>query len=171
MWAAASPLRLLPIALVPACSPSSTASVPVDAGAGELAPPPPARGDGVVTRLDSRAEVPLSGPRVEAKAGDWMLQGPGGVAVVSATRGAVIDFGAVGGDDALVALEPKVYVGLDDMASVVESVDAAGPGGYAVLIRRRILSDPPLRLWTYVTLGGGGLRLESVTASQVAAPR
>jgi hypothetical protein len=162
MWA----LCLLPVGLLPSCGPSSTVSVPVEAGAVELAPPPPARGDGVVRRLDSRAEVPLSGPRVEAKAGDWMLHGPGGVAVVSATRGAVIDFGAVGGDDALVALEPKVYVGLDDMASVVESVDAAGPGGYAVLIRRRILSDPPLRLWTYVTLEGGGLRLESIASAQ-----
>ena len=105
-------------------------------------PRPPARGDGVVRRLNSRAEVALTGPRVEAKPGDWMLRGPEGVAVVSSTRGAVIDFGAEGGDDALVALEPKVYVGLDDMASVVESVDAAGPGGYAVLIRRRVLSDP-----------------------------
>ncbi len=138
----------------------------VEAGVFETEPPPPVRGDGVVKRLDSRAEVPLNGPRVEAKAGDWMLRGPEGVAVVSATRGAVVDFGAEGGDDALVALEPKVYVGLEDMASVVESVDAAGPGGYAVLVKRRVLSDPPLRLWTYVTLAEGGLRIESVATAQ-----
>jgi len=162
MWV----LPLLVHALV-GCDPSSAGSSRgVEAGAFETEPPPPVRGDGVVKRLDSRAEVPLNGPRVEAKAGDWMLRGPEGAAVVSATRGAVVDFGAEGGDDALVALEPKVYVGLDDMASVVESVDAAGPGGYAVLIKRRVLSDPPLRLWTYVTLAEGGLRIESIATAQ-----
>ncbi len=148
------------------CAQPAVTTKGVEAGAVETGPAPPVRGDGVVKRLDSRAEVALAGPRVEAKAGDWMLRGPGGVAVVSATRGAVIDFGAEGGDDALVALEPKVYVGLDDVASVVESVDAAGPGGHAVLIKRRVLSDPPLRLWTYVTLADGGLRIESIATAQ-----
>jgi hypothetical protein len=154
------------LALLAGCGQSPATSGVVEAGTVEIEPPPPARGDGVVQRINSPAEVPLKGPRVEAKAGDWMLQGPQGVAVVSATRGAVIDFGAEGGDDALVAVEPKVYVGLDDMASVVESVEAAGPGGYAVLIRRRVLSDPALRLWTYVSLADGGLRIESIATAQ-----
>jgi len=52
------------------------------------------------------------------------------------------------------------------VASVVESVDAAGPGAYALLIRRRVLSDPALRLWTYVSLTDGGLRIESIATAQ-----
>jgi hypothetical protein len=146
--------------------PAPPSSQGVEAGVVEAAPPPPVRGEGTVRRIGSAAEVPLTGPRVEAKAGDWMLQGPGGVAVVSTTRGAIIDFGAIGGADALVSFTPTVFVGLDDMASVVESVEAAGPGGYAVLIRRRVLSDPALRLWTYVSLADGGLRIESVATAQ-----
>jgi hypothetical protein len=142
-------------------SSTATADAPI-----ETAPPPPPHGDGVVAQIRSRDEVPLTGPRVEAKAGDWMLKGPAGVAVVSATRGTILDFGADGGDDALVSIEPTVFVGLDETTSVVESVQAAGPGGYAVLIRRRVLSDPPLRLWTYVTQTGGGLRIESVASAQ-----
>src|SRR5208283_2856217 len=38
-----------------------------EAGVVETEPPPPVRGDGTVRRLDSRAEVPLTGLRVEAK--------------------------------------------------------------------------------------------------------
>jgi hypothetical protein len=95
-----------------------------------------------------------------------MLKGPAGVAVVSATYGTIIDFGAEGGPDAMVSLEPTVYVGLDDMVTVVETVEAAGAEGTAVLVRKRVLSDPPLRLWTYATFRDGGLRIESVATAE-----
>jgi hypothetical protein len=84
---------------------------------------------------------------------------------VSATKGTLIDFGAEGGDDALVMVDSVVFFGLDQMTSTVESVAPAGPGDRAVLIRRRILSDPPLRLWTYVTFADGALRVESVATA------
>lgn len=163
VWVGAA---LLLGALAFGCGQTAPSAKAVEAGVVELAPPPPGRGDGAVKRLLSRDEVPLTGPRVEARPGDWMISGQGGVVVVSATRGTIIDFGDVGGDDALVSVQPVVYQGLDDVASVVESVDAAGPGGYAIVIRRRVLSDPPLRLWTYVTLQNGGVRIESVATAQ-----
>ncbi len=154
------------VLVMAACGHPASSTQGVEASVVESAPPPPAMGEGAVTHLGARAEVPLTGPRVEAKPGDWMISAPGGVVVVSATRGTVVDFGAVGGEDALVQIEPVVYQGLDDVASVVESIDAAGPGGYAILVRRRVLSDPPLRLWTYVTMQDGALHTESVATAQ-----
>jgi hypothetical protein len=137
----------------------------------ETAPPPPSRAEASVRRIASRGDVPLRGPRVEAKAGDFLLQGPGGVAVVSASKGSIVDFGAEGGDDALVVLDDAVFLGLDQATSTVESVAPAGIGEHAVLVRRRVSSDPPLRLWTYVTFAEGALRIESVaTAADQGAP-
>jgi hypothetical protein len=133
--------------------------------ADEAAPPPPAKAEATVRRVDSRSDVPLRGPRVDARKGDWLLQGTGGVAVVSTAKGAVVDFGADGGDDALVGVDPTVFLGLDAVTSIVESVAPAGPGGHAVLVKRRVLSDPPLRLWTYVTFADGALRIESVATA------
>lgn len=132
----------------------------------EQAPPAPEKAEARVRRVTSRKDVPLDGPRVEAKAGDWMLTGPGGVAVVSASKGTIIDFGEDGGDDALVMLDPTVFIGLDEMTSVVESVGPAGPGDHAVLVKRRVVSDPPLRLWTYVTFAEHALHVESVATAQ-----
>jgi hypothetical protein len=161
------PLAVALCALL-ACHPKSD---PASAAASvEVAPPAPVRADATVRRISSRSQVPLHGPRVDAKPGDFLLQGPGGVAVVSASKGTLIDFGAEGGDDALVMIDEAVFVGLDEMTSVVESVSPAGSGEHAVLVRRRVLSDPPLRLWTYVTFADGALRIESVaTASDQAA--
>jgi hypothetical protein len=142
------------------------------AGAAQTGEPPPAspaRAEATVRRVASPEDVPLRGPRVDAKAGDFVLRDRSGVAVVSATRGTLVDFGPEGGDDALVMIEPTVFLGLDAPSSRVESVEA-GPEGRSVLIVRRMLSDPPLRLWTYVTFADGLLRLESVaTAPEQAA--
>jgi hypothetical protein len=102
---------------------------------------------------------------VEAAAGDLLLQGSGGVAVVSSSKGVLVDFGAEGGDDALVMIDPVVFFGLDQTTSIVESVAPAGPGDHAVLVQRRVVSDPPLRLWTYYTFGDGALRIESVATA------
>jgi hypothetical protein len=118
-----------------------------------------------VRRIESRDDVPLRGPRVDAKKGDWLLRGRGGVAVVSATRGAIVDFGAEGGDDALVSIDSTVFVGLEQPTSIVESVAPAGPGGHALLVRKRVLAESPLRLWSYVTFADGALRVESVATA------
>lgn len=153
----------VPLALVGGCSRPAGDGAQRAAGA-QLAPPPPARAEATVRRIASRAEVPLTGLRVDAKPGDWMLQGPGGVAVVS-SQGRIVDFGALGGEDALVSIEPTVFMGLDEETSVVDAVEAAGVGQNAVLVRRRVLSDPPLTLWTYVTFADGALRIESVATA------
>ncbi|MGD0529296.1 MAG: CehA/McbA family metallohydrolase [Polyangiaceae bacterium] len=157
--------------VVVACSrpaPSAEESAPSarPASSVEAAPPAPAKAEATVRKIESRRDVPLRGPRVDARKGDWLLEGPGGVAVVSTARGAVVDFGADGGDDALVGVDPAVFLGLDEMTSIIESVGPAGPGGHAVLVKRRVLSDPPLRLWTYVTFADGALRIESVATAE-----
>ena len=111
------------------CGQRSSPAQGVDAGAIEVAPAPPEKGDGTNQRLNSRFEVPLLGPRVEATTGDWMLTSGNQVAVVSSKHGRLVDFGTSGSEDALVYVEPTVFVGLDEATSVVEGVDAAGPGG------------------------------------------
>lgn len=155
--------KLAVLAWVAACSRGSGDDAH-RAAASEVAPPPPEKADATVRRIESRDEVPLVGPRVDARKGDWMLRGSGGVAVVS-SQGRIVDFGAAGGEDALVSIEPTVFLGLDEETSVVESVEAAGVGQKAVLVRRRVLSDPSLTLWTYVTFADGALRIESVATA------
>ena len=129
------------------------------------APEVPEKGEGQVRRIQSRDEVPLTGPRVDARKGDWLVQNGEAVAVVSAAKGTVVDFGARGGEDALVGLEPAVFVGLNEMPTVVESIGPALPGQKAVLVQRRVLGETPMRLWTGVTFDKDNLRLESVVTT------
>jgi hypothetical protein len=69
----------------------------------EVEPTPPEKAEATVRRIASRDDVALRGLRVDAKKGDWLLEGPGPkagarqLAVVSTARGAIVDFGAVGG--------------------------------------------------------------------------
>jgi hypothetical protein len=165
MPAPARPALLCALALLApvACSRASR-----DTGVDPAGQPPasPATAEGNVRRIEARSDVPLRGLRVDARAGDWLVQGSGGVAVVSASKGTIVDFGAEGGDDALVSLEPTVFIGLDQIPAVVESIAPAGAGGHALLIRKQVLSDPPLRLWSYVTFAEGALRVESVATAQ-----
>jgi hypothetical protein len=153
--------------VLPCCAPSTPAA-PRDAG--DDPPALPSRAEATVSRIQSRDDVPLRGPRVDGKKGDWLIRDGDRVAVVSDARGSVVDLGTAGGDDALVSVEPTVFFGLDQLTSVIESVAPAGEGGHALLARRRMLGDPPLRLWSYVTFADGALRIESVaTASDGAA--
>lgn len=139
---------------------------PAPSGLGSETPPaPPSVAEASVRRIESRDDVPLRGLRVDAKKGDWLLRGKGGVAVVSAATGAVVDFGADGGEDALVSVATAVFVGLEQAGAVVESVAPAGPGGHALLVRKRVSSEPPLHLWSYVTFADGALRVESVATA------
>jgi hypothetical protein len=77
---------------------------------------PSGRPDGRASRLGSRREVPLEGPRVEAVSGDILLRGRRNVAVVS-SDGRVIDFGAPFARDALGAVEPTVASALTPLPS------------------------------------------------------
>jgi hypothetical protein len=140
-------------------------SAAADDASAAIAPPVPEVAEAAVRRIESRDEVALKGFRVEAKKGDWLLDGGSAVAVVSATRGAVIDYGLKGREDALVMMDEAVFMGLEATPAVVESVGPAVAGQKAVLVQRRLLSDPPMRLWTYVTFARGTLRLESVATA------
>ncbi|HXN33666.1 MAG TPA: hypothetical protein VN894_17475, partial [Polyangiaceae bacterium] len=165
MTALATRALLGPIALLFA-SACSHAPPPGPGGdAGELPPALPSAAEATVRRIESRGDVALRGLRVDAKKGDWLVRDRGQLAVVSEAKGSVIDFGAEGGDDALVSLDPTVFIGLDQVTSVVESIGPTGAGGHALLIRKRMLSDPPLRLWSYVTFADGALRIESVATA------
>src|SRR5579872_2597861 len=129
-----------------------------------FAPDPPDRADGALRRVETRADVKLGGPRVDARTGDWLLESGGEVAVVDARGGRVVDFGTAGGEDAMVAVEPVVYAGLDDLKGEVVSVGPAPGAPQVVRIERRI-AGLPLRLWTFVAFSGPLLRIESVATS------
>ncbi len=127
----------------------------------EGAPAGPPGAEGTVRRITARGDVPLTGWRVDAHPGDWMLENAGHVAVIDARGGRVVDFGAAGHDDALVALEPAVYVGLDDVRADVVSVVPSPDAPNALRIERRV-RDAPVHLWTFVSFAGAALRIESV---------
>ena len=129
-----------------------------------LAPRAP-QGDGSVRRVDRREDVPLTGWRVDARAGDWMLENAGQVAIVDARGGRVVDFGTRGQDDALVGIEPTIYLGLDDIRAEVLSVGPAPDGPNVIRIERRA-HDLPLRLWTFVAFSGSAIRIESVATGE-----
>jgi hypothetical protein len=136
-----------------------------------IAVPPPVGAEGTVAPIRDRKDVPLDGPRVDAKPGDWVIRNAGSVAVVAALDGRVIDFGPEGGRDELVALDPTVYLGLDSVHVEVASIEPAGDGGRALHVTRRVL-EKPLWLHTFVSFSGAHLRVESAVtaASAKAAP-
>lgn len=123
---------------------------------------PPVATEGVVAKIAARADVPLSGPRVDAKPGDWMIQTATSVAVVSAD-GRVIDFGAKLGRDELVAIDPTAFFGLDSVHFEPERVEAT-PDGRAIHAVRRVL-EQPLALHVFVTFQGERLRVETAVVA------
>jgi hypothetical protein len=133
---------------------ADAASVPRPSGAGE----------GTVRPIAARRDVPLTGLRVDARAGDWMLENAGQVAVVDARGGRIVDFGTAGHDDALVAVEPAVYLGLDDLRADVVSVGPT-PGAPGVVRIERRVHGAPLHLFTFVSFAGPALRIESIATS------
>jgi len=137
---------------------------PVPAAA-EPAPPAPSQtGEGEARRIVQRGDVSLTGFRVDARPGDWLLENAGKVAVVDAHGGRVVDFGSAGHDDALVAIEPAVYIGFDDLRAEVVAVGPV-PGTPRVLRIERRVHDAPLTLWTFVSFAGPALRIESVATT------
>jgi hypothetical protein len=128
-------------------------------------PPKGPQGDGSVHRVDRREDVPLTGWRVDARAGDWVLESAGQVAVVDARGGRIVDFGTRGQDDALVGIEPTIYLGLDDVRAEVLSVGPAPDAPNVIRIERRA-HDLPLRLWTFVAFSGSAIRIESIATSE-----
>jgi hypothetical protein len=170
-------LLLLAAAFLAACArdlpppppPASDPPPPAPAPASAPAFQPPAVAaplvtEGTVTRIDARERVALTGPRVDAKPGDWLLENAGSVAVVSA-EGKVIDLGEKGGRDEITAIDPTVFLGLDAAHVEVASIEPAGEGGHVLRIVRRVL-EKPLLFHELISFSGDLLRIETaVTAA------
>ncbi|HEX3769295.1 MAG TPA: CehA/McbA family metallohydrolase [Polyangiaceae bacterium] len=150
----------------PSSSAPETAALADAASAGSAAgaPTPSFAGEGSLARVAARSDVPLTGYRVDARAGDWRLESEDQVAVVDARGGRVIDFGTSGHDDALVGIEPTVYLGLDDLRADVVDVAPVVDAPRILRIERRV-RDLPVTLWTFVGFVGTALRVESVASS------
>lgn len=121
---------------------------------------PPA-GEARVTRLTSRDQVALAGPRVDAKPGDFLLEQHGMVAVVSAEDGSVVDFGPSGAVDELVSIAPSPFDGGSSLKYPVVfiGVDERAPGVLHVVHRGGPL---PVRVHTFVTFRDDLLVIESL---------
>ena len=127
--------------------PTPCPTVPVSASANaSLAPasaPAPAgvaSAEGRVTTIASRDEIPLSGPRVDGKPGDLMVDN-GTVAAVVTQEGRIVDFGQKATRDELVWLNPTLSVGMNSVdAPVLEVVAEAG--NKAIRLERAVAGKP-----------------------------
>lgn len=116
------------------------------------APASVARAEGRVTTLASRDDVPLTGPRVDGKAGDRMID-DGVSAVVVTQEGRIADFGKKGSRDELVWLNPTIAYGLSNLDTPVKRV-AAEPGDKAIRVEREVAGKPALLVsWVYLVKG------------------
>jgi hypothetical protein len=171
-------LSLAAIALA-ACAPELPPPPPP---APDPPPPPPASptfqppavaptitGEGTIARVEARDQVALTGPRVDAKAGDWVLENKGSVAVVAAD-GRIIDFGPKGGRDEITAVNPAVFLGLGAGHAEIVSIAPEGEGRVLHVVRK--ILEKPLFLHEFIALSGARLRVETAVtaASPAAAP-
>jgi hypothetical protein len=127
---------------------------------------PVVAGQGTIVRVERREQVGLTGPRVEARPGDWLLENGQSVAVVAAD-GRVVDLGTKGGRDELGAINPTAFLGLDAAHVEVVSVEPVGEGGRVLHVVRRVL-EKPLLLHELISFSGEVLRVE--TAITAASP-
>lgn len=139
-------------------------AAPLDAAANSATPPrnsvdaakrdepgPPSNAVGAATVVASKEQVALTGERVDAAQGDWMLQSNGLVAVVQASRGRLIDFGAEGGRDEVVAIDPVVWDGLNKLDGEVVSIEATPDGRAIHVVRRTFARALTQHLYYYFT--------------------
>ena len=126
------------------------------------APPSVAAARGTVMVLPSREAIPLTGPRVDGKAGDLMVESGEAVAVVT-REGRIADFGRKGARDELSWLNPTVAIGLTNADTPVVRL-AAEPEGKAIRVERAVAGQP-LTLVTWVYLDGAALHVESLAES------
>lgn len=113
-----------------------------------IAPP---SGNGTTLRtIVSVDEVPLRGPTVDAKPGDFLLAHDGMVAVVSRLDGEIVDFGPEGALDGLSGITPAIFDATSQpRASVVFIGESADSPGVLHIVRRGAYL--PVRLHTFVT--------------------
>lgn len=126
------------------------------------APEAVAAAEGRVTTLTSPAEVPLTGPRVEGKAGDRMID-DGVAAVVVTQEGRIADYGLKGARDEMAWLNPTIAYGLSSLDTPVKRVSAEA-GDKVIRIEREVAGKPAV-LITWVYLVGAELHVQTVAQS------
>jgi hypothetical protein len=137
----------------------------VDAGAAapsEDGPAPPHALGGIVRRVNDRADVPLTGDRVDAKAGDWLILGDTTAAVIS-SKGAIIDYGPKEGVDAMIRTEPTVFGSLAS-EQLGEPIFRVVDEGRVLAMERHLLTKKGA-LHVFFFLRDDVLALESVVTS------
>jgi hypothetical protein len=123
---------------------------------------PSFRGEGTVARVLRDGDVPLLQHRADARAGDWILENAGSVAVVSA-EGKLIDFGERGGHDEVSAIDSTVFLGFDAAHTEVVKIEpiAGMPG---IHVERRVL-EKPITQHVFFSFVGPVLEIESMVAA------
>jgi hypothetical protein len=159
------------LAVVCACGPEPVGKPPADAGADAALVEEPlaaAELDGVAKAVSTAAEVPLTGPALQVRSGDWLLESEEAVALVSGEDGRVTAFGAPRGPTGLYALEPAAFEPFDRLEGDVELVEPAA-GGRGLHLRKRLRAEP-LVVESWLGLRGRVLRIRSRLVALGAVP-
>ncbi len=127
---------------------------------------PPEVAAGTVRRLAPGEHAPLRGYRVDAKEGDFVLSNAGRVAIVSASTGRLLDFGAIDGQDEIVAIEPALSLEADGAKGArleLEGIETEGPSVLAAVWRA---AGTSLTVHVFYTFEDAALRIESLVVSR-----
>jgi hypothetical protein len=136
-----------------------------DAGAAEPSeggPTAPHASSGAVHRVLADRAVPLVGDRVDAKAGDWLIESDGSAAVIS-QKGAIVDFGPKGGLDAMVRTDPTVFGSLQP-EHLAEPVFRVVDDGRVLEMERRLF-DKKATYYAFFFFKKDVLAIESLVTS------
>lgn len=123
---------------------------------------PPQVTEGAVKKITARADIPLDGPRVDGKPGDYLLENGGNVAVISA-EGRVLDVGPRGGRDEVTAIDPSLFVGFEGMHYELESIAPFAENRGIHVVRRAL--ERPFLLHVFISFAGSILRVESAAVA------
>ncbi|MFO0551220.1 MAG: CehA/McbA family metallohydrolase [Polyangiaceae bacterium] len=122
------------------------------------------RGVGTVEVITSLDQVPLRGPRVEAKVGDYLVRGEGLTAVVSRDDGMLLDYGPEGDRDDLVSYTPSILDGLSAARTAVTFLGPAADAPWALHAEYRA-SGINVTLHAFFTFRDGALIVETTAVA------
>lgn len=150
-----------------ACSPSAARPEGLAGAFRPVNVEPPRVLEGTARKIEARDEVPLQGPRVDAKRGDFMLTSASGatIAVVGAD-GRLVDLGPRGGRDELSAVDSTLFFGFEGVHLEPQQAEVFGEGR-GVHVVRRVL-EKPLALHVFASFQGERLRLETTVVATAA---
>ncbi|MFO0588990.1 MAG: CehA/McbA family metallohydrolase [Polyangiaceae bacterium] len=143
----------------PTAAPIATASAAMTVSPGLPAPAGVEKAEGRASRIGAVSEIPLTGPRVDGKAGDYLIDN-GTVAVVVTQEGRISDYARKGTRDEMVWLNPTLAYGLSSLDTPVKRI-LIEPGDKALRVERDVAGKPVV-LTTWVYLVGAELHVETV---------